>query len=334
MRLLLAGAAGFIGSTYVRYVSSERPDDEIVVLDKFTYAGRWENLTPTGRNVTIVPGDILNRGLVSQLAKGCDAIINFAAESHVDRSIDNQDTFLKTQVEGTGVLLDAYRNAGVVRYVQVSTDEVYGSISQGSATEDAPLSPSSPYSAAKAGADLLVGAHCRTYGTEAMICRGSNTYGPFQYPEKLIPLTIVRALTEKSLPVYGDGSQVRNWLYVADFVRAIDLVLTRGSAGAVYNVGGPEEVPNIDIVRRILSLVGRPDSLISYVHDRPGHDQRYSLSSKRIMEAGWSPQVALASGLSATVRWYRDHPQWWLPLVLGRDATRRRGRVEQSLSGS
>jgi dTDP-glucose 4,6-dehydratase len=312
MKLLVTGAAGFIGSTYVRLI---KDDHDIVVLDKLTYAGRRENL-PEG--VELVVGSIEDRALVSELAEGVDAIVNFAAESHVDRSIADQDAFARTHVIGTSVLLDAARERGVGRYLQVSTDEVYGSIPKGSFTESSPLDPSSPYSATKAGGDLLVSAHAHTYGIEAVICRGSNNYGPRQYPEKLIPLCILNALHDDSLPVYGDGRQIRNWLFVEDFARGIQAVLERGRAGEAYNVGGPDECENIEVVRRILELTGRDESLIEYVKDRPGHDRRYSLSSEKLQaELRWEAQVRFEEGLARTVDWYRDNEPWWAPIRSG-----------------
>ncbi|MEA2456105.1 MAG: dTDP-glucose 4,6-dehydratase [Thermoleophilaceae bacterium] len=311
MRLLVTGAAGFIGSTYARLAGEEH---DVVVLDKLTYAGRRENL-PDG--VELVVGGIEDRDLVLQLTEGVDAIVNFAAESHVDRSIADQDAFARTHVIGTSVLLDAARERGVGRYLQVSTDEVYGSIDEGSFTETSPLNPSSPYSATKAAGDLLVAAHVHTYGIEAVICRGSNNYGPRQYPEKLIPLCVLNALAGDKLPVYGDGHQVRNWLYVEDFARAIDLALRRGLPGEVYNVGGPDETANIDVVRRILAATDRDESLIEYVTDRPGHDRRYSLSSAKIRELGWEPSRRFSEGLQQTVDWYRENEWWWAPIRSG-----------------
>src|SRR6478609_7235700 len=291
MKLLVTGAAGFIGSTYVRLVSGEH---EVRVLDKLTYAGRRENL-PEGTDLVV--GAIEDPKVVREAMEGCDAVVNFAAESHVDRSIDDQDAFARTHVIGTGTLLDAARELGLSRYLQVSTDEVYGSIEEGSFTETSPLDPSSPYSATKAAGDLLVSAHVHTYGIEAVICRGSNNYGPRQYPEKLIPLVVLNALAGDSLPVYGDGRQVRNWLFVEDFARAIDLALREGRPGEVYNVGGPDETENIDVVRRILAATDRAESLVEYVTDRPGHDRRYSLSSAKIRDLGWEPSRRFAEGL-------------------------------------
>jgi dTDP-glucose 4,6-dehydratase len=317
VRLLVTGAAGFIGSTYVRVVLDARPDDEIVVLDKLTYAGRRENLADVEDTITFVEGGIEDQDCARQAMQGCDAVVNFAAESHVDRSIADQDVFARTHVIGTSVLLDAARELGVARYVQVSTDEVYGSIEEGSFTEESPLNPSSPYSATKAAGDLLVSAHVHTYGVEALICRGSNNYGPRQYPEKLIPLCILNALAGDSLPVYGDGRQVRNWLYVEDFARAIDTVLLRGVPGEAYNVGGPDEELNLSVVRRILELAGRDESLIEYVTDRPGHDRRYSLSSEKVKGLGWEPRTRFEDGLPQTVEWYRENEWWWGPIRSG-----------------
>jgi dTDP-glucose 4,6-dehydratase len=312
VRLLVTGAAGFIGSTFVHLL---RADHDIVVLDKLTYAGRRENLPD---DVELVVGAIEDRDLVLQLADGVDAIVNFAAESHVDRSIADQHAFARTHVIGTGVLLDAARECGVRRFLQVSTDEVYGSIEDGSFTESSPLDPSSPYSATKAGGDLLVSAHAHTYGIEAVICRGSNNYGPRQYPEKLIPLCMLNALHGDPLPVYGDGRQVRNWLFVEDFCRAILTVLERGRPGEAYNVGGPDECENINVVRRILELSGRDESLIEHVTDRPGHDRRYSLSSAKLRdELGWAAEVRFEEGLRRTFDWYRDNEPWWGPIRSG-----------------
>jgi dTDP-glucose 4,6-dehydratase len=304
----------------------------VTVLDKLTYAGRRENLP---HDVELVVGSIDDRDLVFQLAEGADAIVNFAAESHVDRSIDDQKAFARTHVIGTGVLLDAVRDRGVGRFVQVSTDEVYGSIAEGSFTERSPLDPSSPYSATKAGGDLLVSAHAHTYGVDALICRGSNNYGPRQYPEKLIPLCVLNALSGDPLPVYGDGRQVRNWLYVEDFCRAIHAALLRGRPGEAYNVGGPDECENIEVVRRILELTGRDESLIEHVRDRPGHDRRYSLSSEKIRsELGWEPRVRFAEGLERTVEWYRHNEWWWGPIRSGEYREYYERQYGRALSGS
>jgi len=317
MKLLVTGGAGFIGSTYVRRRLAERPADRIVVLDKLTYAGRRENLEGAAADrLELVEGDVADRGAVAAAISGCDAVVNFAAESHVDRSIEDPGAFIQTDVYGTFVLLEAARRAGI-RHLQISTDEVYGSIAEGSFTEASPIEPSSPYSASKAGGDLLVGAYQRTYGADALIVRASNNYGPRQHPEKLIPLCILNALAGDSLPVYGDGMQVRNWLFTEDFAAAIDVVLEAGEAGAVYNVGGPEELPNIEVIERILELTGRDASLIEHVSDRLGHDRRYSLASERTESLGWSAEVGFEQGIARTVAWYRENEDWWGPIRSG-----------------
>jgi dTDP-glucose 4,6-dehydratase len=317
MKILVAGGAGFIGSNYVRMRTRERPDDRIRVLDKLTYAGRRENLggLPEDR-VELIEGDIADEGIARAAMVGCDALVNFAAETHVDRSIASAGEFINTDVYGTYVLLEATREAGI-RHLQVSTDEVYGSLPEGSASEASPLEPSSPYAASKAGGDLLVGAFGRTYGTDALIVRASNNYGPYQHPEKLIPLCILNALAGDPLPVYGDGMQVRNWLFVEDCCAAIDAVLERGEPAGVYNVGGPDELSNLEVVKRILELSGRDESLIEYVSDRPGHDRRYSLASERLRGLGWEPAVSFAEGIERTVAWYRDSERWWGPIRAG-----------------
>ena len=313
MRLLVCGGAGFIGSTFVRQRVADFGDD-LTVLDKLTYAGRRENLQ--GVAVRFVHGGIEDREKVAEAIEGADAVVNFAAETHVDRSIAEPDAFVTTHALGTYVLLEAARERGL-RYVQVSTDEVYGSIEEGSFTESSPLAPSSPYSATKAGADLLVASYRHTFGLEALICRGSNNYGPFQYPEKLIPLMILNALHGDALPVYGDGMQVRNWIYAEDFARGIGCALSDGEPGEVYNVGGPDECPNLEVVQRIVAYTGAGEELISYVTDRPGHDRRYSLSSEKVRALGWVPQVHFAEGLERTIDWYRDNRWWWEPIRSG-----------------
>jgi dTDP-glucose 4,6-dehydratase len=317
VRLLVTGGAGFIGSNYVRNRLATHPDDSVVVLDKLTYAGRRENLRDVPeQQLEFVEGDIADRDTVRAAIEGCDAVVNFAAESHVDRSIESPGEFITTDVFGSFVLLEAARDAGI-RHLQISTDEVYGSIEDGSFTERSPVDPSSPYSASKAGGDLVVQAFQRTYVTDALICRGSNNYGPFQHPEKLIPLCILNALVGDPLPVYGDGMQVRNWLFVDDNCSAIDAVLERGAAGEVYNVGGPDELPNIDTVRAILELCERGESLIEFVTDRPGHDRRYSLASDKVKALGWEPGIGFREGLARTVEWYRDNAWWWEPIRSG-----------------
>ena len=278
MKLLVCGGAGFIGSTFVR-VRVREHGDEVTVLDKLTYAGRRENLHDVIDEIRFLHGAIEDPAAVADAVAGCDAIVNFAAETHVDRSIAGPEAFIMTNMQGTHVLLEAARERGL-RYLQVSTDEVYGSIEEGSFTESSPLEPSSPYSATKTGADLLVGSYFHTYGLEAVICRGSNNYGPYQYPEKMIPLMILNALAGDPLPVYGDGRNVRNWLFVEDFARGIGHALAHGAPGEVYNCGGPDECENIEVVKQIVELSGADESLIEFVTDRPGHDRRYSLSSR------------------------------------------------------
>jgi dTDP-glucose 4,6-dehydratase len=319
MRLLVCGGAGFIGSTFARQRLLEQ-GDEVTVLDKLTYAGREENL----QDIAERPGFRFLHGAIEDAAAVAraieagrpEAIVNFAAETHVDRSIAEPDAFVATHALGTYVLLEAAREHGL-RYLQVSTDEVYGSIEDGTFSEQSPLRPSSPYSATKAGADLLVASYFHTYGLEALVCRGSNNYGPYQYPEKLIPLMILNALHGDALPVYGDGLQVRNWIHSTDFSRAIGHVLAHGVAGEVYNAGGPDEQPNIAIVERIVELTGADRAQIEHVADRPGHDRRYSLSSDKVRALGWEPRVRLAEGLDETVAWYRDNSWWWEPIRSG-----------------
>ena len=317
MRLLVAGGAGFIGSNYVRHRLATHPEDTVTVYDKLTYAGRRENLEDLPQDrVELVEGDIADRDAVRAAVEGAGAVVNFAAESHVDRSIESPGEFIQTDVFGAFILLEAARDAGI-RHLQISTDEVYGSIEDGSFTESSPLDPSSPYSASKAGGDLIVSAFRHTYDADALVCRASNNYGPFQHPEKLIPLCILNALAGDPLPVYGDGMQVRNWLYVDDHCTGIDAVLESGEAGEVYNIGGPDEMANIDVVKRICELTGRDDSLIEYVADRPGHDRRYSLASEKVEGLGWSAAVGFDEGLERTVAWYRDNESWWEPIRSG-----------------
>jgi dTDP-glucose 4,6-dehydratase len=315
MKLLVCGGAGFIGSTFVRLRLREH-GDEVTVLDKLTYAGRRENLHDVIDEIRFLCGAIEDPVAVAEAVAGCEAIVNFAAETHVDRSIADPGGFIVTNMQGTHVLLEAARAAGL-RYVQVSTDEVYGSIGQGSFTERSPLAPSSPYSATKTGADLLVSSYHHTYGLETVICRGSNNYGPYQHPEKLIPLMILNALAGDRLPVYGDGMNVRNWLYVEDFGRGISHALAHGAAGEAYNCGGPDECENLLVVKRVLELTGADESLIDHVTDRPGHDRRYSLCSEKLRALGWEPRTRLPAGLERTVEWYRGNAWWWEPVRAG-----------------
>ena len=319
MKLLVTGGAGFIGSNFIRHVLAAHPDDSVVNLDKLTYAGNPANLADVAddRRYSFVRGDICDAGVVREAMRGVDAVVNFAAESHVDRSILEPAAFLRTGVQGVYTLLEAARELRIPRVVQISTDEVYGSIAAGSASEDAVLAPTSPYSAAKAAGDLLALSYVHTHRTPVLITRSSNNFGPYQYPEKVIPLFVTNALDDEPLPLYGDGKNVRDWLYVLDNCAAIDLVLRRGRDGEVYNVGGGHEVENVAITREILRLTGKPASLIRPVADRPGHDRRYSIDSGKVQALGWAPRHAFGEALAATVEWYRAHEAWWRPLKSG-----------------
>ena len=315
--VLVTGGAGFIGSNLVGLLRRERPEWTVVNLDKLTYAGNAESLADLRHDPkhVFVRGDIADAGLVDHLLRdhSVDAILNLAAESHVDRSILGPGIFVETNVSGTQVLLECARQAKVKRFVQVSTDEVYGSLGPaGKFTEESPLQPSSPYSASKAAADLLALAYARTYGMDVIVTRCSNNYGPYQFPEKLIPLMIANALEGRRLPVYGDGLQVRDWIHVVDHCRALLAALDRGKGGEVYNFGSDNECPNLEIVQRLLELLGRGRELIEHVKDRPGHDRRYAIdASKARRELGWAPQVSFAQGLEQTVRWYQGNRGWW-----------------------
>ena len=317
MRLLVTGGCGFIGSAFV-HMAIER-GAEVVNLDKLTYAGNPANVADLAEHprYRFVHADIADPEPVADAIAGADAVVNFAAESHVDRSILDPSEFIRTDVVGTAVLLDAARRAGVHRFVQVSTDEVYGSIPSGAFRETDSISPSSPYSASKAGGDLQVLAWHRTFGLDAVITRGSNTYGPRQYPEKLIPLFVTNALDGEPLPVYGDGMQVRDWIYVDDHCEGVWTAMERGAPGEVYNVGGGNEAPNLEITRRILELTGRDESLVRHVEDRPGHDRRYALDTSKLRALGWAPRHGFAEALEATVAWYRDRRDWWEPIKRG-----------------
>lgn len=319
MDLLVTGGCGFIGSNFIRHMFRAHPGIAIVNLDKLTYAGNPENLRDVegsgAFDYSFVKGDICDEGLVDGLiARGFDAVVNFAAESHVDRSIAGPREFIQTDVFGTFTLLEACRRHGVGRYLQVSTDEVYGSVEEGSFTEESPLEPSSPYSASKAGGDMLVHSYHVTYGLPVMITRSSNNYGPYQYPEKLIPLFITNAMEDLSLPLYGDGLNVRDWLFVEDNCSGIDLVLEKGAVGHVYNIGGGQERTNIEITKAVLSTLEKPESLIRHVDDRLGHDRRYSLDYSKARALGYEPRADFEMMLAETVRWYVDNRAWWKPL--------------------
>lgn len=314
-KILITGGAGFIGSNFVRYMLDTYTNYEIVNLDALTYCGNLENLSgiEDNSNYTFIKGDITDKDLVFEITADMDYIINFAAESHVDRSIEDPEIFIKSNVLGTQVLLDAAKEYGVEKYLQVSTDEVYGSLGEtGHFREDTPLAPNSPYSASKAGADLMVRAYNETFDLPVNITRCSNNYGPYQFPEKLIPLMISNALENKPLPVYGDGLNVRDWLHVYDHCTAIDLVLHKGKIGEVYNIGGNNEKKNIEIVKLILQNLNKPESLINFVKDRLGHDRRYAIDSTKIQEElGWKPKYTFETGITETIEWYLDNRKWW-----------------------
>ena len=326
MTVLITGGAGFIGSNFIFHMLRNYPSYRIICLDKLTYAGNLATLEPVMSNPSFrfVKGEIADREVVYRLfeEEHPDIVVNFAAESHVDRSIENPEIFLRTNIIGTSVLMDACRKYGIKRYHQVSTDEVYGDLLLDRPdmffTEETPIHTSSPYSASKAGADLLVLAFYRTYGLPVTISRCSNNYGPYHFPEKLIPLMIINALNNKSLPVYGKGENVRDWLYVEDHCRAIDLIIHKGRVGEVYNVGGHNEMRNIDIVKLILKELGKDESLITFVTDRKGHDLRYAIDPTKIHnELGWLPETRFEDGLKKTIKWYLDNESWWKPIISG-----------------
>ncbi len=326
MTIIVTGGAGFIGSNFVYYMLKKHPADRIICVDKLTYAGNLETLEAAmeKKNFKFIRADIADRQAVYRIfeQEKPDIVVNFAAESHVDRSIENPEIFLQTNVIGTSVLLDACRKYGIDRYHQVSTDEVYGDLPLDRPdlffTEETNLKTSSPYSASKAGADLLVMAYHRTYKIPTTISRCSNNYGPYHFPEKLIPLMIINALSDKKLPVYGDGKNVRDWLYVEDHCRAIDLILQKGRVGEVYNIGGHNERANIDVVKTILKELGKPEDLIEHVTDRKGHDRRYAIDPTKIhTELGWEPETKFEDGIKKTVKWYLEHKNWWQHIIDG-----------------
>jgi dTDP-glucose 4,6-dehydratase len=319
MKILVTGCCGFIGSNFIRYFLKSYPNDALINVDKLTYAGNLENLSDLSQSPRyyFIRGDITDAPRMEELInKGVDAIINFAAESHVDRSIEDPSAFMKTNVFGTFVLLEAVRKVFSkqhIRFVHISTDEVYGSLGEtGAFTEETPLAPNSPYSASKSAADMLVRAYHRTYGLPTVITRCSNNFGPHQFPEKLIPLMISNAIEDKELPIYGDGMHVRDWIYVEDHCRALDVVLHHGREGEVYNIGGRSERANLVVAQTILDRLGKPHSLIRFVTDRPGHDRRYAIDFSKIeRELGWKPSISFEEGISRTVEWYLTHREWW-----------------------
>lgn len=322
MKLLVTGGAGFIGSNFVLYMLQQHPDYKIINVDSLTYAGNLENLKSIENhpNYTFSKTDITDAKAIDALfQQGIDVVVNFAAESHVDRSILDPEVFVKTNVLGTQVLLDAAKKYGVTKFVQVSTDEVYGTLGEtGLFTEETPLTPNSPYSASKAGGDLLVRAYHETFGLPVNITRCSNNYGPYQFLEKLIPLMISRALNDQALPIYGDGLNIRDWLYVEDHCSAIDLVIHKGRVGEVYNIGGNNERTNLHIVKNILAELNKPESLITYVQDRPGHDRRYGIDPTKItQELGWKPKHNFETGIKETIQWYLNNKEWWTRIQSG-----------------
>ncbi|NMM54261.1 dTDP-glucose 4,6-dehydratase [Paenibacillus aquistagni] len=322
MKLLVTGGAGFIGSNFVLYMLKKYPDYQIVNVDSLTYAGNLENLKSIENNPNhvFVKADILDAAKMDELiGQGVDVVVNFAAESHVDRSIMEPDVFVQTNVLGTQVLLDSAKKHGVSKFVQISTDEVYGTLgATGLFSEITPLAPNSPYSASKAGGDLLVRAYHETFGLSVNITRCSNNYGPYQFPEKLIPLMISKGLADEMLPIYGDGLNIRDWLYVEDHCSAIDLVIHKGISGEVYNIGGNNERTNIQIVETILEALDKPKSLITYVADRPGHDRRYAIDATKIRnELGWQPKYNFETGIQKTIAWYLEHKDWWTRIQSG-----------------
>ena len=314
MRILVTGGAGFIGSNFIRHVLAARKDCELINYDKLTYAGNLANLAEVAENphYTFIRGDICDAAAVAAAMRGCHALVHFAAESHVDRSIYEPAPFIDTNIRGTFTLLEVARALRLERFLHISTDEVYGDLPSGAlADEDSPLLPSSPYSASKAGADLLVLSYVRTYGVPAVITRSSNNYGPYQFPEKFLPLMITNALEHKPLPIYGDGRQQRDWLHVEDNCRGIFCVLEKGRPGEVYNIGGLDIEENLGVARRLLDLMNRPDSLLRFVQDRPGHDRRYALRCEKMRDQlGWKPVISLEDGLRQTIDWYRNHAAW------------------------
>jgi dTDP-glucose 4,6-dehydratase len=317
VKVLVTGGAGFIGSNFVRYALRTHPDWHVTTLDKLTYCGRLENLHDVldSPRHTFVLGDIADSAVSAPLVRGSHVVVHFAAETHVDRSLQSAGAFIHTDVFGTFALLEAARQAtGLRRFIQISTDEVYGSVPTGASKETDELRPRNPYSASKAGADRLAYSYWATYQVPVVITRASNNYGPYQFPEKVIPLFITNALEDRDLPLYGDGMNVRDWLHVEDHCSAIDLVIDKGADGEVYNIGGGNEVPNVDLTRRILQLTGKPETLIRPVADRLGHDRRYALDTAKLRALGWAPRHVFADGLAATVEWYKASPWWWRPI--------------------
>ncbi len=335
-KLLVTGGAGFIGSNFVRRTIEQHPDYQVAVFDKLTYAGNLDNLVSVSENANykFVRGDIADRGAVARAleANAIDTVVNFAAETHVDRSILSPDAFIEANSRGTYVLLNESHKHGVERFLHVSTDEVYGSIPEGFFREGDALEPNSPYAASKASGDLMARAYYVTYGLNTVVTRGSNTYGPYQYPEKLLPLFISNAIDNEPLPLYGDGMQVRDWLHVDDHCAGIDLVLHQGEPGEVYNLGGENERHNLDVIRGMLNIMGKPESLIRPVEDRPGHDRRYALDNAKVGALGWSHAVSFEQGLERTIRWYEENQWWWRKIKSGEYEAYYKAQYSQRLS--
>jgi len=317
MKILITGGAGFIGSNFIHYLL-ENYDDQIITIDKLTYAGNLDNLRDisSAKNYKFYQGDIINKDFIEEVFdKSVDYVVNFAAETHVDRSIDNSNKFIKTNVEGTQVLLDRALECDIKNFVQISTDEVYGSIKKGKFNENNMLNPNNPYAASKAGADFLVKSYNNTYNLPVNITRSSNNYGPYQYPEKLIPLFITNIMQDKKLPLYGDGKNIRDWIYVKDNCRAIDLIMRKGKNGEIYNIGANNEKTNLEITKAILKIMNKDESMIRYVKDRPGHDYRYALNNEKIKsELEWQPRISFNKGLIKTIKWYQNNKKWWKKL--------------------
>nr|MBU1328561.1 dTDP-glucose 4,6-dehydratase [Candidatus Omnitrophota bacterium] len=316
MKILVTGGCGFIGSNFIRYMLKKYPAYKIVNLDKLTYCGNPDNLRDIEKDLryAFIKGDICDKKIVDKIIKNCDIVVNFAAESHVDRSISDASEFIRTNIHGVYVLLEAAKRHNIKRVIQISTDEVYGSIRKGSFKETSLLHPNSPYSAAKAGGDHLAMAYYTTFKLPVIVTRSSNNFGPYQYPEKVIPLFITNLLENKKVPLYGDGLNVRDWLYVIDNCSAIDLVLHKGKIGEIYNIGGSFEIPNIELTKIVLKLIGKTDKMISYVPDRLGHDRRYSLDSTKIKKLGWQPSKNFNTAIKETINWYKANTTWWQKL--------------------
>lgn len=315
MKLIVTGGAGFIGSNFVHYLVRKHKDWDVTVVDKLTYAGNLDNLRDINEKIKFVKADICDRKKLEKLAKNTDCFVNFAAETHVDRSVVEADSFVRTNVLGTYMLLDVLRKSDAEKFVHISTDEVYGSIQKGNFKEEDKLNPRNPYAASKGSADLFCNAFFETYGLPIVVTRSTNNYGPYQHPEKFIPKTIIYALSNRPIPVYGTGENVRNWLYVEDNCEAIETVLQKGRKGEIYNVAGTDEITNLQVLRTVLKMLRKSENLVEFVKDRPGHDQRYALNVEKIKNLGWKPKTRFSDGIGKTIEWYRNSEAWWKPLL-------------------